>query len=456
MTDHGEFVLFNAYVPTSQCLATKTRFLRALRAAMARQRALGRTVILAGDLNLSSRPPDGPWPSLLVPLSPVLGEAGAPPLARPLPPALAEKLARLAPGVRAVLSQLEVSHLPATAAPGGERVAFARTSDAWRVSWRPPDGGRPVALGKPLYDEFSARKQWCMDGEGDVRCDDPQPRTAERGGDDSDDEGGRQLLLRRGGRLAVSHLSEVVVKALQEPFSEEEQKAVADAAGELPIPPFLVDWVRSLVEKDGMVDTFAHARPNYAGRFTCWEQYTNARYENAGVRIDFIFADAALLPRLLTGAELADGTAGLAAPPARRAEPTSEEAARAAATACGRWAPAPFDGGGLVEAPMSVYDTQFERPGTGIRYMPPKYSDHTAVTLLLADVEGGQANLTLRLDAATLKACPQRSTRSITSFFSKKVEGLGPAEAEAAPAAKKAKPAAAPAGIAGLWAKKGG
>jgi len=55
MTDHGHFVLFNAYVPQSSGgarLPFKLRWLTALRAAMARERAAGRPVVLAGDLNM--------------------------------------------------------------------------------------------------------------------------------------------------------------------------------------------------------------------------------------------------------------------------------------------------------------------------------------------------------------------------------------------------------------------
>ena len=53
-----------------------------------------------------------------------------------------------------------------------------------------------------------------------------------------------------------------------------------------------------------------------------------------------------------------------------------------AATACGRWLPAPFGGGGLPIATMPVHDTQFTPPHTGIVYTPPHASDHVCVTLL--------------------------------------------------------------------------
>ena len=62
MTDHGSFVVFNVYVPNSGSnnarLPFKLRFLHALRAAMQEQRAKGKAVVLAGDLNISPRSQD--------------------------------------------------------------------------------------------------------------------------------------------------------------------------------------------------------------------------------------------------------------------------------------------------------------------------------------------------------------------------------------------------------------
>ena len=43
-----------------------------------------------------------------------------------------------------------------------------------------------------------------------------------------------------------------------------------------------------------MIDTFRLHHPNAQGRFTCWNQYTNRRYENEGARIDYILVDREL------------------------------------------------------------------------------------------------------------------------------------------------------------------
>ena len=53
-------------------------------------------------------------------------------------------------------------------------------------------------------------------------------------------------------------------------------------------------WVDSLVDEDGMIDTFRASFPNAEGRFTCFNQYTNRRYENEGARIDYILIDGSL------------------------------------------------------------------------------------------------------------------------------------------------------------------
>merc|ERR1712224_797666 len=71
LTDHGRFVVFNVYVPNSRGgvrLPFKMRWLRALRAAMQRERAKGKHVILAGDLNMKQRAKDVHWSGRLLSL----------------------------------------------------------------------------------------------------------------------------------------------------------------------------------------------------------------------------------------------------------------------------------------------------------------------------------------------------------------------------------------------------
>ena len=61
MTDHGNVVLFNVYIPNSQGgarLAFKQKFQQALKIAMQRQRMAGKSCILLGDFNLHYRAED--------------------------------------------------------------------------------------------------------------------------------------------------------------------------------------------------------------------------------------------------------------------------------------------------------------------------------------------------------------------------------------------------------------
>jgi exonuclease III len=420
-TDHGAFSLFNVYVPTGSDLPLKLRFLRALRRAMAVKRAsTARPVVLVGDLNLAMRAADVPWRERLVSLSRALGEDGAQPYAD-LPALLAAKLQRLGPSVRAVLATLELVSVPGR--DEGKVGQYTRPHESWRATWRPPDGGRAVTLGKPHDDEGSARKRWAMISQ-DVVMPDPE------------DPAAPHLLLWKAGHLSVYHLQEVLVKAVGQPFSDEEARALA-AHGESYSPPCLRDWASSLIQEDGMVDSFAEMHPNAQERFTCWQQHTNTRYDNGGIRIDYMFVDAALAGRIQRGAPLPKGS--------WPGDENAAEAAASAATAGGRWQPAPYDGSGMADAPLSVFDTQFEPPATGIRYMPPRYSDHTATSLLLADVDEEATPLTLRLDATTLKACPHRQSRTITSFFAPRPPGAVAEEVPPAGNGDKKRKAAEPA-----------
>jgi len=80
-----------------------------------------------------------------------------------------------------------------------------------------------------------------------------------------------------------------------------------------------------------MVDTFSALRPDAEARFTCWHQCHNCRYSNNGRRIDYILLDRPLF-----------AASALAGPPLAEAEDAA--GALCAATAGGRWKPAPLSG----------------------------------------------------------------------------------------------------------------
>ena len=404
----GDFVLFNVYTPTSTRVAFKMQVLTALRRAMQQKRASGRAVILAGDLNIKRRAEDVPWKSRIIDFRRAFSEQGAVPY--DLPPALAAKLATWGPAVRRVLAALTVTRVPGKSS--GATGQYVRKEDSWRVSYTPTDG-KAVPLARPYESEEWAMHDWQMGHNGaDQVLPDP-------------DAPGGQWVVWQGDCFAVSQLAEVVTKALGHPFPEAELRALAEH-GTSYSAPCLLQWIDALTQEDGMVDTFVAVHPHAEERFTCWNQSTNRRYENDGMRIDYLFCDASLAPRILPGAPLPTGSF--------TGSPDAPGAALSATTAGGGWKPAPFDGGGVPEAPMSVYHTQFQEPATSIRYMPPSYSDHIAVTLLLADAQPPDG-LTLKMsDPATRLACPHKQTRSIKSFFTGAPKAQAADEAAGKPA----------------------
>ena len=165
-------------------------------------------------------------------------------------------------------------------------------------------------------------------------------------------------------------------------------------------------WLRGVLAA-GMADPFAELRPTARGRFTCWNQQQNQRYNNCGRRIDYTLVDREVFEKWVeAGGPLVGGD--------------SEEDALAAATANGRWLPVPTHGGavGLQDTPMPVHHTQFVAPHTGIIYTPPVSSDHVAVSLLLKDAARGEAQ-TLAADERS-RGCSFRPQKGLASFFAPK------------------------------------
>lgn len=173
-----------------------------------------------------------------------------------------------------------------------------------------------------------------------------------------------------------------------------------------------VRWLDSVLNEDGMVDTFRHFHPDAQSRFTCWNQYTNGRYENKGCRIDYMLVDKVLLGKVQKGDALRCCNYS-------SNQPLGEEAAWHAATASGAFQPASFEGDGISCASERELQTQFGPPHTGIIYTPPSYSDHVATSLLICPEEtnGGRLLLLNERDPKTKSAQPHKLQRSIASFF---------------------------------------
>jgi len=425
LTDHGSFVLFNVYVPNhsgGSRLPFKLRWLRALRAAMQRERAAGKAVLLAGDLNLKHRPKDCHWlgrPVRVSRLAELAREPETAPAGSPVAPggsaAAAAAVAGLLPEERRTLAaawQLwpevceslrgrEVRAFETRNSRNGQVFqrwgVFARTVAA--VGATP--AGEHVRVGDPMGSEEEARGAYSVDGSG------------------VDDDGGvvmgppsldAAFVLRRPGELHAGDLVECLRRLAGVELGPKLAQRLSDALGGAPAPPAVQEWLQAALQEDGMVDSFAELHPDAEERFTCWDQYRNRRHENIGSRIDYVLVDRVFFEKhAQRGADL-DTRGNLT--------PSSASAALSAATLGGLSQPSPFAGGGMPALEEEEYWAQFrEAASTGIVYTPPQLSDHVATSLLLrgCPAPGGQPAATR--DAGTQRCQPHRAARRITDFF---------------------------------------
>ena len=397
MTDHGDFCLFNVYAPSGGATtpARKMRFFRALRAAMARERGTGKAVVLCGDLNLSRRAVDCAPGWALVPLEHVWGSREAPGLAA-LPPHVADAVfgarQRAEWCLRDENRKLECKQGKSSGANG----AYVPNQDQYSVKV-PTDETKQewVPLGKWDTAEGAER---------DIRMD----------AISVDDGEGGAMLYRGAGCLHADTLRQLLRAAGCE-LSDDHLAALVAAVGYAPSGVCFREWIEALLREDRMVDTFAEVRPDARGRFTCWHQYTNRRYENEGTRIDYFLVDGVMAPAVRAGGTLPGGDVKRAA----------WNAAVGLTPGGQRFHAAPFDGSGMQEAPTTVLDMQFADAHTGIVYTPPNYSDHVAVSLLLEWGEddawrGPRAgSLALAADKATRACQPHRASRSVKDMFAR-------------------------------------
>lgn len=424
LTDHGHFVVFNVYVPNAAGgprLPFKLRWLRALRAAMGRARAAGKAVVLAGDLNMKSRPADCHWTFRYLNI-PKLDEMCSRsdhlgPDARDLAHAASKEWPRIATALRGK----EVVPIETRNTRNGQ--IYQR----WAIVARAPSG-EMVRLGPPAETEGHARASLIVNGSA-VEFD----GTVRYGPDASEDA----YVLQQPDTLCAGDLAECLKRLAGVEAGAATVRALSEAFGQATTAPAVAAWLEGVLREDGMVDTFAELYPDAEERFTCWDQYKNRRHENVGSRIDYILADRSLFAqhaRRGLGLDARSGAAG---------SPNSAAAALSAATLGGLSEPSPFAGGGMPPLEEDEYLAQFrEGPATGIVYTPPQLSDHVAVSLLLSGLSltpAGSSAVARTRDSVTRRCQPHRSAKRITDFFS--AQGRPAAShAEAAPAAKRHAP----------------
>jgi exonuclease III len=188
-------------------------------------------------------------------------------------------------------------------------------------------------------------------------------------------------------------------------FSQENEvwkRAVAIAGKQQEVGPD-VDIFRALLQEDRMVDSTLVAQgggegDGLVGRFTCWNQMRNERYENCGRRIDYILVDAALECRISGAAPPSScpakptddpsGALSLVQRALTRISASSSSQVLAECTLDGK-----FSGTGyekdvglppLSKALCEMTVKPQQLPRTDIIYTAPQLSDHVAVQLVLA------------------------------------------------------------------------
>mmetsp|Transcript_13031 Transcript_13031/g.18244 ORF Transcript_13031/g.18244 Transcript_13031/m.18244 type:complete len:578 (+) Transcript_13031:34-1767(+) len=398
MTDHGSFVVFNVYAPAScgMSLSYKMKFLNALRRAMATQRRQGKKVILVGDLNISHSGIDVHWKFRSIRVNDIIQECKADATMGDVSENLPEwkmQLQQHWETIQSALSSIEA--IPVTT----KNVTTGSTHEKFRAR---------VTVGNP----GSERKMFLGDYETS-----PEYAIGRFSFDESnyfDHDLSKDCISMEANVVSLNTLAELMAKIVKVEWDTSTLRLISNTEGLKKSSP-IVRWLSDVLKDDGMVDTFRHVFPGAEGRYTCWNQQTNRRFDNMGTRIDYTITDTSLMGYIDN-----DGSQRLRCCNYPHAETKfcSEEAALHACTASGLFQGASFEGGGIATATKRALDTQFGNAHTGIIYTPPQYSDHVAVSLLLNEEFNSLISSSLVLNGKdTKQAQPHKTQKSISSFF---------------------------------------
>ncbi|GBG23899.1 DNA-apurinic or apyrimidinic site lyase [Hondaea fermentalgiana] len=401
-TEHHEFGLFNVYAPAgANGTELRMRFYNALRAAMQRERAqTGKPIILCGDLNLAAGPLDVHYMSCRIDVDGLLSGTQSCPCGSSNPDCCRIKsdLQMWWPAVlRALKTRTYLSETTRSSVTNEARERFRMAISV------------PVAGGASANGTKGETRQIKV---GKLR----------------DSTAFFEYVYDFSQRSpAVNDIVDLLKAVGDINWGWREALALSKACGQSPNDPSVIQWFQGdLCTSDNMLDTFRELYPHARNRFTCWDQYTNRRYENCGARIDYFVMDRDLLPRVAQREHTLRCGCGGATKHAGGI--IGHAAAKCAATAAGRFQPAAFSGGGLQVASVAALQAQFGAPHNGIIYTPPKYSDHVAVSLCLRMQDPHRATH-VRLNAedrATRRAQPHKKQRHITTFFASGTPGSKP------------------------------
>lgn len=401
MTDHGTFVLFNVYVPAGggQPLSYKMKFLNSLRQAMKNQRENHKKkVILVGDLNITHTEKDLFWGSRKLAIDEICREV------RDAFEAEQNRIKSSTTGsnlpnwkIDLATNWPRIEDILKSRKPHKVKTTNPRTKAKFeKYRMMVEVDGNQILLGnheeKPEFCEYSFDFDACH-----YTC----PETSE------------QVICHERNLIPITTVAELMMKVAKIEWSQQLLKSIAstDGISSRVSPPRV--WLNQVLKDDEMIDCFRHFYPSVQGRFTCWDQFKNKRYENQGARIDFTLIDQSL-SRYLRRGKVSSLRCGECS---QEYDPGSDTAALCAATADGRYQPVSFAGGGIVDASQRVLNTQFGIPHTGHVYTPPSYSDHIAISVLLDDSLCSSKLQLLENDKSTKESQPHKKVRTINSYF---------------------------------------
>lgn len=397
MTDHKHFVVFNVYAPAScgMPLSYKMKFLNSLKRAMARQRSLGKKVMLVGDLNICHQGIDAHWRSRPVRVNYIIQEyrQGEEEKTALLPKWKID-VARHWDTIQSALDTIEA--IPVIT----KNVATGTSFEKYRAR---------VILGK------SGSERKVSLGGHEASANDCIANFSFLQSEYYDIDLKETIVSRESNVIQLNILAELMSKVAKVEWDASTLMPIAGSEGLKKKSSPASKWLSSVLKDDCMIDVFRQLFPDAEGRFTCWNQQTNHRYENDGARIDYTIIDSSLM----------DCTEACDIPklrcckyPKADANFCSEEAAMHAAIASGLFQGASFQGGGLEQATGEALETQFGSAHTGIIYTAPQYSDHVAVSLFLNEKFDVFMPSSLILNGKeTKQAQPHKAQKSISSFF---------------------------------------
>jgi len=441
MTDHGSFVVFNVYVPCGGAmpLSYKMKFLNVLQRCMdVQRREKHKKVILVGDLNISHTGLDKHWRFRSVYVNSIIDEVEKYNLNKnqatndnnkpSLPTSSLSPISKWKIDVTKHWKNIEkalstIEAIPVTT----KNITTGSTFEKFRARVTIRKGGETQeSLRKVFIGKSESSPEECLYYF-------TYPKVVY-----FDVDLQKELIAREENVIPLDILYEVMSKIASVDWGTSTLEQIANSEDVLSHPSSspTIGWLTDVIENNNMVDAFRFVHPNAKGRFTCWNQRTNARFENMGTRIDYTLVDKSIAKYINKDEDC--NKLRCCNYPINKDKDTNnkshntDEAAFHAATASGQFQGAAYHGGGIADASTAALETQFlGDPHTGIIYTPPSYSDHIAVSLFLNhdDWHKQHFSTSLALDVKcpyTKKTQPHKSQTSISSFFGKSSSSSSP------------------------------